>query len=645
MHYLLKASKNQAFITMANSIRSFQSIASTEPSPSSSLLGWTNSASSYTSAEITRRPVTPADEIIREEVWYNTLRSTFYVDWANTRESFDGLWFSKLEAILRCLCLPFCVLIHALNGRRRYFRQHGVMYLYIYFGFVVVFNLLVAVKNKSSLLKYTQVVILFSMVGAILCMLYLSMKVYRTATFRASRGAFLRIFYEGGLYVFGFASFGYSVAVVVDYDLCDKELHVLYSEVTGVKAAFTFLQIVFFHFFYGARIPNETPYIQFILAHLLGTNLVIWFWMLCADAVDNPEECIGRVQKYFSPLFVEFLLLAASLFYQIWKDLKSQDATLPALMQHRCTCNECQSRLYRNLLAGNAGDSQSEISSNARSNPGARSRSLHPGPIIGGCFAAWFIVLIVFANVLSGKYYNYHVAYSVGSIILSLAQMCACYICQLSLQFHQRDPERYQGNPQRFVLDQEDILLYFSLLGIVLWHGFHAYSLVIFDSDAPALIGNASALIDNASVLIVNASVLIDNASALIDIAPALIVNASAPIDNVSAPIDLVADIVDVLQALFQTTTLVNLRSRQHTSGQSQVWLRECLLFLVATNLSLWFGDSFYIEIDITTPGERYKGIQHDLGTIGFFVHPLSIFYRFHSSVCCVLAWYIFGNR
>ena len=580
---------------MASSIQSFQSIASTEPNPSSSLLGPSNSVSSYTSVEITRRPVTPADAIIREEVWYNTLRSTFYVDWANTRESFDGSWYSKLEAILRCLCLPFCVLIHALNGRRRYFRQHGVMYLYIYLGAIVVLNLM-TLEKWTSLMKYNKGLILFSVAVAILCMCYLSIKVYRTATFPASRGAFLRIFYEGGLYVFGFTSFGYSVAVVVDYGICHETLD---SGVTGVKAAFTFLQIVFFHFFYGARIPNETPYIQFILAHLLGTNLVLWFWILCADAVDKPEMCIGRVEKYFSPLFVEFLLLAASLFYQIWKDLKSQDATLPALTQHQCTCNECQSRLYRNLLV-NDGDSQIENTSNTRSNPGARSRSLHPGPIIGGCFAVGFVVLIVFANVLSGKQYHYHVAYSVGSIILSLVQTCACYVCQLTLQFHQRDPERYQGNSQRFVLDQEDILLYFSLSGIVLWHGFHACSLVIPGSGAL----------------------------------------------NASACIDLVVDIVEVLQALFQTTTLVSLRSRQYrTTGQSQVWIRECLLFLVATNLSLWFGDSFYIEIAITTPGERYKQIQHDLGTFGYFVHPLSIFYRFHSSVCCVLAWYIFKNR
>ena len=89
------------------------------------------------------------------------------------------------------------------------------------------------------------------------------------------------------------------------------------------KATFTLIQIVFFHCFYRARIPKDTPCIEIILAHLLGTNLALWFWTLCADheAAENPEECIGNTEKYFSPIFVEFLLLGAGLFYQMWKDL------------------------------------------------------------------------------------------------------------------------------------------------------------------------------------------------------------------------------------------------------------------------------------------------------------------------------------
>ena len=576
---------------MASTNRSFESITSIEPSQSSSLLGSINSVYSYT-GERNRRPVTPADEIIRE-VWYDTLRSTFHGEWANIRELFDGSWCLRLAAVLKCFWLPFYVLIHALNGRRRYFRQNGIMYLYVYLGVTIVLNLMVALKIKASLTEGIQTgFVILSMLFAIGMMLYLLMSEYRRATFPRSRGTWLRIFYEGGLFFFGFFSFGYSVGVAIKYVSCHSMHRILNAEVSGIKAVFTFLQIVFFHCFYRARIPKDAPYIEFILAHLLGTNLALWFWILCAEAAENPKECVDGLEKYFSPLFVEFLLLGASLFYEIWSNLRSEDTSTLPLTQHQCTCNECRSVQYRNLLASNVGDSQSENSSNTRINLNAWSRSLHPGPIIGGSFAAIFVVLIVFAHLLPDKQ-RYHITYSVGTITLLLAQICACYICQLSLQFYQRDPERYHGNPERFVVDHEDILLYFSLAGIVLWHGFHVYSLIL------------------------------------------------SHLGDASTPIDLVADIVTILQVLFQTATLINLRSYQRTEGQSQVWIRECLLFLLATNLTLWFENSFYIEIPITTPGERFKQIEHDLATIGYIVHPLSIFYRFHSSVCCVLAWYI----
>ena len=574
---------------MASTNRSFESITSIEPSQSSSLLGSINSVYRYT-GERNRRPVTPADEIIRE-VWYNTLRSTFYVEWANIRELFDGSWCLKLAAVLKCLWLPFYVLIHALNGRRRYFRQNGIMYLYVYLGVTVVLNLVVALKINASLTEGIQKeFVILSMLIAIGMMLYLLMSEYRRATFPRLRDTWLRIFYEGGLFFFGFFSFGYSVGVTIKNVSCQSMHHILNAEVTGIKAMFTFLQTVFFHCFYRARIPKDAPYIEFILAHLLGTNLALWFWILCAEAAENPKECVGRLEKYFSPLFVEFLLLGASLFYQIWKGLKSGDTTL-FLTQHRCTCNECQSALYRDLHAGNDGDSQSENSSST-SSPNEGLRSLHPGLFIGGSFAALFVVLIIFSTLFSSDKQGYHIAYSVGTIILHLAQICACYICQLSLQFYQRDPERYQGNPEHFLLDHEDILLYFSLAGSVLWIGFHAYSLML------------------------------------------------SGFDHVS---DLVADMVDILHVLFQTATLINLRSHKHTPGQSRVWIRECLLFLLVTNLVLWFEDSFFIEVAITRPGERYLTIQHnELRTIGYMVHPISIFYRFHSSVCCVLGLYVF---
>ena len=208
-------------------------------------------------------------------------------------------------------------------------------------------------------------------------------------------------------------------------------------------------------------------------------------------------------------------------------------------------CTECQRILYRNLLANNDGDYQSMKSNSTDST----SRSRHPGTIIGGCFAALFIVLIILAK-FSSTSQGFRIAYIFSIDILYLSQICACYICQVSLQFHQRDAER-------FPLDHEDILLYVSLAGVLLFDGYQVY----------VIIGYANFLFDFAT-----------------------------------------ANIVAILQQLFQTATLVKLRFHQHTPGQSQVWIRECLLFLLITNLTLWFQDSFFIEVDITTSAERYIG-------------------------------------
>lgn len=538
-----------------------------EPSVSSPLLASTNPVSNYSGAA-SRPPVTDRRAII-QEVWYNTLKSIFLLEWIHIRESFDDSWRSKLEAIWKCFRLPFYVLIRALNGQSRYFRQNGIMYLYMYLGVTVILSSNTPVSVKVFI---QQLFLISSMVVAIILMLHILKNVRRTATFPSSHSTLLRIFYETGLFVFGFSSVGYSVAVAVTYSSCSQKLD---AAASGMKAVFTFLQIVFFHCLYRARIPKDTQHIEIILAHLFGTNLALWFCTLYADW--NFEECMNTsVKKYFTPLFVEFLLLGASLFYQIWKDLLSED-TISLSPQHMCT--ECQRVLYRNLLANNDGDSQSVNSNGTDSN----STSRHPGMIIGGCFAALFIVLIILAK-FSPTLQGFPITYIFCITILYLAQICACYICQASLQFHQRDAER-------FPLDHEDTLLYVSLAAVVLCDGYQVYTIIGYARDR-----------------------------FLFDIA--------------------VANILAILQQLFQTATLVKLRFHQHTPGQSQVWIRECLSFLLVTNLILWFEESFFIDVDITTSDERYIEYSYmGYPYIIYLVHPLSIFYRFHSSVCCVLAW------
>lgn len=586
-----------------------QSIISNEPSESSHLLGTESFGSRYTNEVY--RPVTPAEGIIQQE-WYCTLLSTLLELWMNIRDTYDGPWrenfIRKLKAIVRCFCLPCCLLTRALNGRRRYFEpQTGVIYLYLYLGVTVVLNLVVALKiknkNEISLAEYIQkYFVIFSMFVALILKFYLVVYRYETVTFKNSRGTILRFFNEGGTFIFGFFCFGYSVCLVIDYVSCG---HALDALVQVMKAIFTVLQILFLHFFYEARIPEDSPYIQIILAHLLGTNLGIWFWTLCSDEAGkilNAESCrdypipLENMDEYFAILFVEYLLLAASLFYQIWNDLLPQFTNVSLPQRHCSTCS-CTSMTENanNQSETEDGNANSVIASAAtitrsrshNSSSGQRSSGL--GIFVGGVFAVLFIVLVVMSKATGAKHQAYHKVYSAGTFIFYFFQICACYICELSLQSHQR-------NPDRVSLNHEDILLYISLVGILLWEGFHSYTLIL------------------------------------------------SGFSHGSDVFDFAKDILAILQHLFQTTTLVNIRRHKRTKGRCSVWICECVLFLMITNFTLWVQDSFFFDVDITTPGERNIQMQHDLKSVGYIIYPLSTFFRFHSAVCCIIAWSIFRN-
>ena len=135
---------------MASRSQSYRTTDSNEPTVSSHLLHSGNSGSRYTS-QPSQRSVTPAESIIHEE-WCCTLYGALVDYWQNVCQLFSGTWRAflggKLEAILKCLCLPCVVLTRAISGRRRYFKpQAGVMYLYIYLCFAVILNLIVALRN------------------------------------------------------------------------------------------------------------------------------------------------------------------------------------------------------------------------------------------------------------------------------------------------------------------------------------------------------------------------------------------------------------------------------------------------------------------------------------------------------------------
>ena len=542
------------------------------------------------------------EQPVPQHEWYLGLLATLCTHYSHIRDLCGSRWCAlsggKLEAFLCCLCLPFTVIIQAVNEQRAYLRQSGIVYLYLFLSITVVVNLVVPLREIDA--PVAENIQLYFVLGctvlAIVGMLYLWLFTRETLTYhdwnlRAGYPpeGLMRVFYQGGLYLFGFLSFGYSLSIAMDRISCDEKV---VPTVNIMKALYIVVQTVFLNKFYKGRIPDDTRWIQIVLAHLLGTNVALWFWTLCSEEMGESTECnshpipLRNTAKIFSPLFVEYLLIAASLFYQIWKDL------LPTQAVSAPHCRTCACQMYaENVDAGQ----QLEVGRGLDRVRVVRSRNSGLGIVLGCSFGVMFLVVVIASAATGETHQIYHVAYSGGIITLYLMQIFACYIILLSAQSLAWDRKR---NP----LDHDDALLYISLVGLLLWEGFHLYSLVLteFDSETDSLSHS-----------------------------------------NVRH-MDIAADILGMLQFLFQTTTLINLRRHQPTRGQTTTWISQCALFLLTTNFVLWILDSFFIQIIIKNPGEDATSIQRSLEPMGYILHPLSIFFRFHSAVYCLISWSIF---
>ena len=546
------------------------------------------------------------DHPVPQDAWYFGLVATLSSYCSNMCDLCTGPCFSvfggKLEGLLRCLCLPFIVIIQAVNEQRAYFKQSGIVYLYLFLTTTVVVNLVVPLRRITVPVaeNIQQYFVLGCIVLAIVGMLYLWLFTRETLTYhdwniRAGYPpeALMRVFYQGGLYLFGFLSFGYSLSIAMDRINCDEKV---VPTVNIMKALYIVVQTVFLNKFYKGRIPDDTRWIQIVLAHLLGTNLALWFWTLCSEEMSESTTCIsypiplGNTEKIFSPLFVEYLLIAASLFYQVWKDL------LPTQAVSAPHCQTCTCQMYAENVEA---DQRHEENRGWERIRAVISRNSGLGIVLGCSFGVMFLVMVITSASTGETHQIYHLAYSGGIITLYLMQIFACYIILLSAQ-------SLAWDRQRNSLDHDDALLYISLVGSLLWEGFHLYSLVLIEFDPKAR--DKSGSLSNTEV----------------------------------RHIDMAADTLAMLQYVFQTITLINVRRHQPTRGQNTKWISQCVLFLLTTNIGLWIENSFFVEIIITTPGEKYTTIQTNLKPLGYILHPLNIFFRFHSAVCCLITWSIF---
>ena len=146
---------------------------------------------------------------------------------------------------------------------------------------------------------------------------------------------------------------------------------------------------------------------------------------------------------------------------------------------------------------------------------------------------------------------------------------------------------------KRSSLNLDDILLYFGLSGIILWEGFHFYAL-LFESNRK--------------------------------------------------PIQFVHGLLGMIEDIVQTVILVSVRRLSSRDDANARTITSMSLFLLATNLTFWIQNSFYIEQQLENPGENHKSLEDRLDTFANILNPIIIFFRFHSATCCYQMWVIFSH-
>ena len=534
-----------------------------------------------------------------ELLWYKRLLSECSYAWDDVIYMWQlrDCW-SKFYAILSFIILPVSVIKRAATPQTNItIPDHAsVCYLFVLTCFTLVINLIDLDRINSR----RDVFVSGCMVLAIALMLYLYLLTQDRVRHDPYHYAPVRMFFRGGLYIFGFFSIINSICLAIDNWSCqpanDKQFDSKSAAtVQMVQAIFVVVETLFLGYFHKARFPLDTMFLQISLAHLLGTNLALSFWTLCRETVEpvrslncsnsarTPNLGWSAYQKYFYPVFVEYLILALAILYELWMNLRRHEER--TLCRFCINCARC---LYR----------QNAVSEEQNNNENSsRGQQYIPrcsyGIILGTIYTAVFFVLILLAisdvnsnqntnnnNIVNFDLHGPFIHYCYGAVVMYLSMICACLIILSSLgSANNLQPIRS--------IDYDDVLLYISLMGILLIEGFHFMSKVM----AGRLYFYVAAM-----------------------------------------------DIAGVVQHLTQTVTLVTLGHYPGaTNHRIRAWICECILFLLLTNLAWWVQDSFYLNPKLTRPGEI--GTIQGIETYGTIVKPMVIFFRFHSATYFYNTW------
>ena len=106
-------------------------------------------------------------------------------------------------------------------------------------------------------------------------------------------------------------------------------------------------------------------------------------------------------------------------------------------------------------------------------------------------------------------------------------------------------------------------------------------------------------------------------------------------------PLSIVVNTASMVQVILQTTFIFDgLRRCSNEQGlQKKKPGREMITFLIVCNVAMWTFSTFEIKRSETNPSQMLFYGEFEWSIISHLSVPLTIFYRFHSSVCLADIW------
>lgn len=383
------------------------------------------------------------DSTIPGEGFRSTLGSFCFEQYDACYENFHGSFWNKIKAVFMCLTMPVCVLLspffHARSSRRTVTHQ-GIVYFYILMACTIVCNLWEQTHKKMNqydsfsyqFLQYFEATI---MVFALIAMLYIAWATKGQVMWEIHEKNLI-LYFRAGLYIFGIASMVYTALNIYNNCTCQDGLHII---VNIAKFSFIVGQLLFLNYYYQAKLPWGWCAIQVCLAHILGTNLSLWIWTLCKEVSDTEKptfrkDCIaislGSTEKYFYPLFIEYLLLVAGMIYELWISLN-----VP-LNTRRCLDGQdlIQERGESFLSAHHAAVHLLSTRRRRRFTP-----SLALSFVLALAFSSIFLSFILAAKDSASHDHKLYDNFIIANVCFYCTQLIACYVIKVCSQSQPAD--------------------------------------------------------------------------------------------------------------------------------------------------------------------------------------------------------------